>query len=767
MINRTGSTYRNGLSLSKTENLLTPDYALNKIHKLPQCTFRGRTYKRNGDISIKGTPTPPSLCLEKLHERNLSKQARKLEKTSKHISHAIYYNFHEKFFNTNEERLHIEPPLPKINEEDLHVLQDTYSLLRNAFIHVSEGSFNEEEVILQLESACKALRTEIDYNEKETLLHLHDDYIELSSTYNHDRRKALLTAIANHFPEELRESTNDSFIWHIDTDLLLLKHDESLDETRIQEIHHGLELISYRSSLDFFDRLKEVVNRLKAIWRNILSENVEISEISTEERLKKAVCEYYINKNIQESPTQETNEKPSIFSEKAVNVAYEIIIDVAKGAYVPSNEFKTILSYLEKVNSLPFINDNTKLSTLKNIHLRFLQIVNSSDLSKDIALQLSIFLEFYRMPKTILRATLLKSIAKDISDLHIDRSAHSWQIRIDRNLHKIPFSMLLDTVSGNAAILLKQKQSHKAISDKEHKKVKDAIFLPGDLRQPGKPAVEIVSESPQGMLEIDAMNTFRDSPYIVKRLISHEYTTKDLDQVKVSIITEKYNGPLDRENGYSFPAAALIAHQLFSGLHEMHAKGIIHGDIKPGNVLQRVMKSSQIEVAIIDFERSHHGLNIGLYNNYGTPDYTSPDYIIGSIYDWRFYAKNTDIWAAALTMTEITRLTTEPLEVARKNFLSKLHDDDSYKTYSQAIYNATPCEKSVKKKAAEYMKEICAHFASSMIQLLSQCHDKRSLLEYEFISCLARILVCDQKNHLTAEILSKRFQSLHAQVIHK
>jgi serine/threonine protein kinase len=96
-------------------------------------------------------------------------------------------------------------------------------------------------------------------------------------------------------------------------------------------------------------------------------------------------------------------------------------------------------------------------------------------------------------------------------------------------------------------------------------------------------------------------------------------------------------GPLSEQ------ATRLYARQMLSGLHYLHKHGVLHRDIKPGNMLI----SAQGVVKLTDFGIARYGTFLDTATISGTPAYLSPDAICGK------YSIASDIWAMGCSILEM------------------------------------------------------------------------------------------------------------------
>jgi len=123
------------------------------------------------------------------------------------------------------------------------------------------------------------------------------------------------------------------------------------------------------------------------------------------------------------------------------------------------------------------------------------------------------------------------------------------------------------------------------------------------------------------------------------------------------IVGESLEQRLDRDGPLDLPEVAEIVQQIAHGLSVAHAAGVIHRDLKPGNVMLSRDEEGLLVVKILDFgiarntlegERSkvRHRTRTGFV--LGTPNYTSPEQALGaSNIDVRC-----DLWALACVAYE-------------------------------------------------------------------------------------------------------------------
>jgi len=125
------------------------------------------------------------------------------------------------------------------------------------------------------------------------------------------------------------------------------------------------------------------------------------------------------------------------------------------------------------------------------------------------------------------------------------------------------------------------------------------------------------------------------------------------------IVMEYVDGPslyrlLQERSRLSITEAISIARQVASGLAEVHAHGLVHRDIKPGNILLRRLASGNVIAKVVDFGLSRYqGDEETLkatkeYGIPGTPAYMAPEQVMSGQLDGR-----ADLYALAVVLFEM------------------------------------------------------------------------------------------------------------------
>jgi WD40 repeat protein/predicted Ser/Thr protein kinase len=119
-------------------------------------------------------------------------------------------------------------------------------------------------------------------------------------------------------------------------------------------------------------------------------------------------------------------------------------------------------------------------------------------------------------------------------------------------------------------------------------------------------------------------------------------------------------GPLDLSR------AGEIAAQLLAGLEAIHAAGLIHRDLKPGNVMLTLSR----RVVVMDFGIARNLHEIQADTIAGTPAYMSPEQAAGLPLDAR-----ADVFSAAVVLAEMVSLPEGGTHDSRKRLWADLRED--------------------------------------------------------------------------------------------
>ena len=157
------------------------------------------------------------------------------------------------------------------------------------------------------------------------------------------------------------------------------------------------------------------------------------------------------------------------------------------------------------------------------------------------------------------------------------------------------------------------------------------------------------------MARPDMIERFRQEILLARR-VTHRNVLRTHELLELegawAILMEWVDGvPLDRilEEGRLPVAAGLrIARQICAGLEAAHAQGVVHRDLKPGNVL--VDSSGVVKIADFGLARASDSAD-GLTRDgtlMGTPHYMSPEQALGRTADLR-----SDVYSAGVLFYEI------------------------------------------------------------------------------------------------------------------
>ena len=133
----------------------------------------------------------------------------------------------------------------------------------------------------------------------------------------------------------------------------------------------------------------------------------------------------------------------------------------------------------------------------------------------------------------------------------------------------------------------------------------------------------------------------------------HDFGHEDgVDFVVMELIQGESLATKLRRGAIPFEGALIIARQIAAGLEEAHAHGVVHRDLKPGNV----MVTTRGQVKIVDFGLAWQApdlssptmTNVGAGPLMGTLPYMAPEQIRGGQADQR-----ADIWALGVLLYEM------------------------------------------------------------------------------------------------------------------
>lgn len=173
------------------------------------------------------------------------------------------------------------------------------------------------------------------------------------------------------------------------------------------------------------------------------------------------------------------------------------------------------------------------------------------------------------------------------------------------------------------------------------------------------------------------------------------------------------------------PAAVLsIARQLLRALSAMHAAGVVHGDLKPANLLvgpDGVLKVSDFGIARV-VRQSHHESSARVASRdtmariagavIGTPEYMAPEQLIGAP-----PSVASDIYAAGVVLHECLRGTTPFDAETRVTFLAHKLDGQVAVTRRDAV-NATTGASALEALVARMMAPTASARPLSTAELL-------------------------------------------------
>lgn len=165
------------------------------------------------------------------------------------------------------------------------------------------------------------------------------------------------------------------------------------------------------------------------------------------------------------------------------------------------------------------------------------------------------------------------------------------------------------------------------------------------------------SESKENIEEEINMNNLLKHKYIIKIIQTFS------DNINTYILSElATNGEISNfidENKITDRGIKRLMYQVALGIEYMTSKSIVHGDIKPDNIL--ILNG---DVKICDFGWAHN-IKDQSANPFGTIDYIAPEVIKKQIYDCKV-----DVWSFAITFYVIITSGEHPFD-ADENEIDK------------------------------------------------------------------------------------------------
>lgn len=111
---------------------------------------------------------------------------------------------------------------------------------------------------------------------------------------------------------------------------------------------------------------------------------------------------------------------------------------------------------------------------------------------------------------------------------------------------------------------------------------------------------------------------------------------------------------------YNFKLAVRFSVRISQSLREMHAKGFLHNDLKPDNILLASDKEEELfpvlsdfgSIEVLDTANVIHGLRI-MKSQSATPDYCAPEVLVGYKNNKRISSIQTDVYACGIVFLEL------------------------------------------------------------------------------------------------------------------
>ncbi|MBP0465563.1 serine/threonine protein kinase, partial [Roseomonas sp. PWR1] len=105
-------------------------------------------------------------------------------------------------------------------------------------------------------------------------------------------------------------------------------------------------------------------------------------------------------------------------------------------------------------------------------------------------------------------------------------------------------------------------------------------------------------------------------------------------------------GRLDKQERFTVPEIVRIMGEVCAALHYSHQRGVVHRDIKPGNIMMTT--DGQVKIADFGIARLENSSMTQVGTLIGTPSYMAPEQFRGEPVDLR-----ADIWAAGVMLYQL------------------------------------------------------------------------------------------------------------------
>lgn len=193
-----------------------------------------------------------------------------------------------------------------------------------------------------------------------------------------------------------------------------------------------------------------------------------------------------------------------------------------------------------------------------------------------------------------------------------------------------------------------------------------------------------------------------------------------------------------RRKGFSEGSAIKITHQIAEALLFLQEKEIIHGDIKPGNIL---MSLDGKKVMITDFGSAVRGKTSSIYNE-GTLNYASPEAFLKVE-----YTAATDMWSLACIVVEM--ITKKPLFAGEDEWDIFGEEDDLIMRHEH-ILNGTYPDELVEKASPELQELVAASRESEFTEEVPLLYE---LVPHSLLGVLMRMFDFSPNTRLTPQEL--------------